>query len=511
MEGEKTVEYQEAKELLEDKTYLFDSIMGSLGDMVSIQDINMRVVYQSEALKKVMGHHAGEFCYTAYEKKDKICEGCPIQAAYKDGGIHRAVRVGILPDGTQRRFENGASVLKNKQGKIIAGVEVIRDVEERESIKEDLEKSEKRFMDMAFSMADWLWEVDEKGIYTYCSERVKDILGYTAEEVIGKSPFNFMPPSEVEKVGKIFSEIVGNKQPIHDLENWSLTKDGRQVCLLTNGVPTLDKQGNLTGYRGVDKDITERKHAEKEKERLQARLLQTDKMAAVGQLAAGVAHEINNPLGIILGFAQGAVKRVKEGDPLTLPLKTIEREAVRCKDLVQNLLMFSRAQKSEQQEFIDLDSIVVSALALVEAQTKTRNVELVSKLEAGLPKICADKTQIQQVIINLANNAIDAMPGGGKLTVKTLLSDKWPGHVGIQVRDTGTGIPKQLEKKIFEPFFTTKEIGKGTGLGLSMVYEIVNKHGGTIQLESEEGKGAAFTIFLPVKPAENGASHNVKF
>ncbi|HBB68032.1 MAG: hypothetical protein A2X39_06720 [Elusimicrobia bacterium GWC2_56_31] len=261
-----------------------------------------------------------------------------------------------------------------------------------------------------------------------------------------------------------------------------------------------------TSIEALNKEITERKKAEgkikaayAELKTAQDRLGQSEKMAAVGQLAAGVAHEMNNPLGIILGFAQSLVKRLKEGEPLALPLKTIEREAVRCKNLVQNLLTFSRTQKNEQQELLDLNSQVESALALVEAQTKTRGVELIREPGAGLPMIKAGKIRIQQIIINLANNAVDAMPKGGTLTVGTMLSDRRPGYVEIKVGDTGMGIPKELQKKIFEPFFTTKEVGKGTGLGLSLVYEIARAYGGDIELESEEGKGAKFTVFLPVR------------
>jgi signal transduction histidine kinase/HAMP domain-containing protein len=235
--------------------------------------------------------------------------------------------------------------------------------------------------------------------------------------------------------------------------------------------------------------------------KLEGMLLQSEKMSAVGQLAAGVAHEINNPLGIILGFAQSAVKKIKDDDPLALPLKTIEREAVRCKNLVQNLLVFSRTSKNDSFDKLNLNDAVESALSLILTQTNTRNVELVKKLGACIPDINANRTQLQQITLNLANNAIDAMPNGGTLTIGTSLSDKRPGHVEIHVRDTGTGIPGELQKRVFEPFFTTKEVGKGTGLGLSLVYEMVQKHGGAIELESEEGKGAKFTVFLPVQPA----------
>jgi two-component system NtrC family sensor kinase len=242
---------------------------------------------------------------------------------------------------------------------------------------------------------------------------------------------------------------------------------------------------------GLYRDITERK-------RMEASMIQSEKLSAVGQLAAGVAHEINNPLVVILGFAQSLCKKLAEADPMVIPLRTIEREAVRCKHLVQSLLVFSRHSTSEERTGIDINSMVNDCLALISARTKTSDIELVVQAAPELPKIMANQNHLQQIVINLANNAVDAMPKGGTLTISTSLSRKRPGYLEIQVRDTGGGIPKGIQKKIFEPFFTTKEVGKGTGLGLSLVYEIVNKHRGAIELESEEGRGTAFIVYLPV-------------
>jgi signal transduction histidine kinase len=227
------------------------------------------------------------------------------------------------------------------------------------------------------------------------------------------------------------------------------------------------------------------------------RVAQSEKMSAVGRLAAGVAHEINNPLGIILGFAQSAAQDVRKEDALALPLRTIEREAFRCRKLVQDLLTFSRAGNKEAREVVDLNSSLEPSLSLVETQIRTRNISLVRELAAGLPSIRANRTQLQQALLNLATNAVDAMPKGGTLTITTALSSARPGCVEVLVRDTGAGIPKDVLGKIFDPFFTTKEVGKGTGLGLSLVYEIVERHGGSIKVESDEGKGSLFTMVLP--------------
>jgi signal transduction histidine kinase len=249
---------------------------------------------------------------------------------------------------------------------------------------------------------------------------------------------------------------------------------------------------------GVSRDITDR-------EKLETVVRQREKMSAVGQLAAGIAHEINNPLTVALGLAQAMLSRMVHADPLRQAAVSIERETTRCKNLVQQLLLFARDRKPG----IALDQpedIVAGALSLVETQARVKKVELRRKFEKTLPPIQADRTLIQQVIINLCSNAIDAMPTGGVLTVTISREKK---DVEIRVIDTGMGIPKEIQERVFEPFFTTKEVGKGTGLGLSLAYELVKKHLGRIDFESEEGKGTTFIIRLPAAElkASSDAQH----
>lgn len=237
---------------------------------------------------------------------------------------------------------------------------------------------------------------------------------------------------------------------------------------------------------------------EKEVKEKTTQLVQSEKMAAVGQLAAGVAHEINNPLGVILGFSQSVVKRIRPGDPLEQPLKSIEREAMRCKELVQDLLTFSRMDKLEKER-IDFNEVLESSLALVIDQAGAQNVSLKKQWSPDIPKIFGNRTQIRQVLVNLYHNALDAMPKGGTLTTRTQkTSFKGKEAIQFQVEDTGHGIPKEALSKIFEPFFTTKEVGKGMGLGLSLVYEIIQKHEGQITVNSEMNKGTTFSVVLPV-------------
>jgi signal transduction histidine kinase len=231
--------------------------------------------------------------------------------------------------------------------------------------------------------------------------------------------------------------------------------------------------------------------------RTEAQLAQSEKMSLVGQMAAGIAHEINNPLGSILGFAQAAALRVKGTGPLSEPLACIEEEALRCRKLVQDLLAFSRHEQSRLED-IDLNEVVGSVLRMVEAQARLHSVAVASELELR-HRVRADRGQIQQIVVNLCGNALDAMPRGGRLMVRTRLAGgDGSAQAVIEVEDTGPGVPPELRTRIFEPFFTTKESGHGTGLGLALVQQIVRRHDGAIAVSSEPGRGAVFTVSLPL-------------
>lgn len=235
-----------------------------------------------------------------------------------------------------------------------------------------------------------------------------------------------------------------------------------------------------------------------EQKRLERVVIQSEKMSAVGRLAGGIAHEINNPLGIILGFAQSLKSDLPTDASSRMALTFIENEALRCKALIQTLLLFSRASSTGQAEDVNIASTVAEALPLVLAQARVNNVEIASIMESDLPTVRADRNEIQQVVIHICSNAIEAMPAGGELTVNVNRTTKdGQNWVFFRIADNGAGMADDVRPKIFDPFFTTKEVGKGTGLGLSLVYEIVQKHHGQIEVRSRLGKGSAFTVYLP--------------
>jgi len=263
-----------------------------------------------------------------------------------------------------------------------------------------------------------------------------------------------------------------------------------------------DEIGELaTSFNQMASELDSREKALKS---AQEALIQSEKMAAFGELGAGIAHEIKNPLAGILGLAQLSMRKMDKGDPVYTNLGIIEKETNRCTHIIQNLLKFSRQEKVSFEP-VDLNQVARDAMAIVEHQLEMNKVKLTSEFDEQLPDISGNANQIQQVLINLMINAQQAMEGRpGEVTVATSANN---GQVAVQVTDTGPGIPEELQAKIFEPFFTTKPVGKGTGLGLSVSYGIIQEHKGDIQLHSSPDEGTSFTLTFPVGAMKSSCPH----
>jgi len=245
--------------------------------------------------------------------------------------------------------------------------------------------------------------------------------------------------------------------------------------------------------------IIEQKQAEKEKMELQKQIRHADRLATIGQLAAGVAHELNEPLANILGFAQLAQKCPGVPEQASQDMGKIVRASLYGREIVKKLLIFAR-QMPTRETRVNLNNIVEDALFFFESRLMKERIELEKQLSPDIPKIKADPSQLNQVIINLVVNAMQAIRGGGKIMVKTLKTND---HVSLVVKDTGMGIREEIIDRIFHPFFTTKKVGQGTGLGLAVVYGIVTAHGGSVKVKSEIGVGSEFEILLPIKVKED--------
>jgi len=250
--------------------------------------------------------------------------------------------------------------------------------------------------------------------------------------------------------------------------------------------------------------IIDRKQAEKDRVKLHNQLLHADRLATIGMLAAGVAHELNEPLGNILGFAQLAKKGDGVPGSVKQDIEKIETASLHARQIIQKLLVFARQTPSKKTQ-LDLNQIVEDGLYFFEARCAKAGVELVRKLSPELPQITADPAQLNQLLVNLVVNALQAIQGRGKITVQTQSSDQ---EVHLIVEDTGTGMTDEVFEQVFIPFFTTKDVGHGTGLGLPVIHGIVTAHGGSINVESNVGRGSRFEIRLPVEEPQKMEENN---
>ena len=249
--------------------------------------------------------------------------------------------------------------------------------------------------------------------------------------------------------------------------------------------------------------IVERKQAEVERVQLQSQLRHADRLATIGFLAAGVAHELNEPLGNILGFAELAKKCTGLPDAAHRDLTKIETASLHAREIIKKLLVFARQMPMEKTA-VDINQVVREGLFFLEARCLKAGIEVEYALDAALPLVFADAAQINQVLVNLVVNALQAMPDGGTLRVGAQVCDK---QVCLSVEDTGEGMCEEVRQQVFVPFFTTKDVGQGTGLGLPVVYGIVAAHGGTIEIQSEVGWGTRIEIWLPISPAFEETRH----
>jgi signal transduction histidine kinase len=254
-----------------------------------------------------------------------------------------------------------------------------------------------------------------------------------------------------------------------------------------------EEQNLLDAVAGQVALIIERKQAEEERAKLQDQLRHADRLATIGMLAAGVAHEMNEPVGNILGFAQLAKKCAGLPESARQDIEKIEAASLYTREIIKKLLVFAR-QMPPQETRVNLNRVVEEGLCFFEARCAKEGIELVRSLAPDLPEITADPAQLNQVLVNLVVNALQAMPEGGKLIVETRACGC---HVLLIVEDTGTGMSGEILERIFVPFFTTKDVGQGTGLGLPVVHGIVTSHGGSLKVDSEVGRGTRFEIRLP--------------
>src|SRR6266852_3284126 len=391
---------------------------------------------------------------------------------------------------------NTASPVRDTAGHVIRFQGALVDITERRAIEKQLHQQQEFARRLVDSFPDLIFVVDTERRYNFVSAKFKEVLGYEPAEVVGLTFGERTHVDDRPAMMALFEDLISGKQNFASIEVRVRHKQGEWRSLKCNFSPLFDEQGKIEGAIVSGRDVTEVK-------RLETQLIQAEKLAAMGQMLAGVAHELNNPLTAILGASELLRDRPDLDESSKRQMEMTHRQARRAARIVQNLLEFSRPA-SPQKKPLDLSTVIERTLQLHEHSLRNNNVQVEFRAESGLPPIIGDANQLIQVFLNLVNNAEQAIREvrtSGRIQIRLGTST---GRVVATVQDDGAGIKPEDVSKIFDPFFTTKRPGGGTGLGLSICMTIVREHGGNIEAESLPAGGAAFTVTLPA------AGHEVR-
>ena len=381
-------------------------------------------------------------------------------------------------------------------------VSIFEDITDRKQAEEALRESEEKYRTVLESNPDPVVVYDMEGRVIYLNPAFTRVFGWSLEEQIGKKIDDFVPEENWPETRMMIDKVTVSGESFSGLETRRYTKEGNILDISISGSCYRDQEGNVAASVINLRDITKQQE-------LQAQFLHSQKMEGIGRLAGGVAHDFNNLLMIIIGYGELVFMGLRKDDPLRENVKEINRAAKSAASLTRQLMAFSRKQILKPR-VLDFNEVVTNLKKML-GRIIGEDVELETALAPDLGLVEVDEGQMEQVIINLAVNAKDAMPQGGKLTLETAtvyldeeyarrhgVKLKHGPHVMLEMSDTGVGMDEETQAKIFEPFFTTKELGKGTGLGMATVYGIIKQSGGDIWVYSEPGGGTTFKIYLPV-------------
>ena len=485
----------EKERALNEQIARYQRLFESVPCLITVQDRNYRLIQFNREFEKNFHPKPGDFCYSAYKGRSEKCDHCPVEKTFEDGRSHSSEESGVNKDGTTSHWLVRTSPITNEKGDVVAAMEVSLDITHRKQLEEMLEISERKYYAIFNNIPNPVFVLDKETLEILdCNESVRTVYGFAFRDIM-KRPFLELFP-EADRRG--YAEKLKTLPLIHQAKQ--LHSAGREIF--------VDIRISPSTYPGRDvllvttSDITRRLETEQQ-------LIQASKMATLGEMATGIAHELNQPLSVIKTAGSFLVRKLNQNAPvpadtLTSMLVKIDTNVDRATKIINHMRQFAR-KSDPDLEPVSVNTVLENAFEIFREQLKLRGIEVVWNRQRPLPRILANPGRLEQVFVNLLVNARDAIEerwagqtaAAGEKRI-TLATRAEKGSVAVEIQDTGVGIPASIIDKIFEPFFTTKEVGKGTGIGLSISYGIVKESNGTIRADAAPGGGACFTLKFPI-------------
>ncbi|MDP2846621.1 MAG: PAS domain S-box protein [Humidesulfovibrio sp.] len=474
---------------------LYQRLFEGVPCIITVQDRDFKLLRYNQTFADLFHARKGAYCFEAYKGRTEKCPNCPVEKTFKDGQPHFTEETGVYKDGTRAHWIVTTAPLHDEDGNVTAAMEMCLDITGRKRLEEELRKSERKYQDIFNNIPSALFVICSQNMTILDLNRsAANLYGYRRGELIGQSAEILFPPEDAQAgvLALAQGEQLGRAR--------NQTRDGR--VFFANITAAHSESDDRPVILATTTDVTERIRAERQ-------MVQASRMATLGEMATGVAHELNQPLAVLSMAASLFQRKVERGetvDPETLRTLAgkIQSNVERGTRIINHMREFGRKPADQHAVPVDVNEVIRRAFEFFSQQLQVRGIAVTFDLAEELPPVLADPARLEQVFMNLLLNARDAIEdkcaaspcseGDRRIILRTRARRR---GVQAEVSDTGPGIPREIMSRIFEPFFTTKQVGKGTGLGLSISYGIMQDYGGAIHVRPRSGQGARFVLVFP--------------